>query len=135
MVCEGILTGRQKKYCGAKCQKKKGRAGHLLRYFNLTLEEYDAILAFQDGGCGICRRPPKPGKSLAVDHDHGTGVVRGLLCFFCNKRVLGARSAEVLVATAAYVVTPPAVKALGKEVIANNRPRKKRAPRLPRKKR
>lgn len=93
------------------------------------MEDYEAILAEQDGGCGICGRPPKSGKSLAVDHDHATGFVRGLLCFMCNKRVLGARSAEVIFKTADYLAAPPAKRALGRDVIAPGRPRKKRQPR------
>lgn len=132
--CEQFLTGRQKKFASAECAKKEGRRNHVWRCFNLTLEEYDKILNFQEGGCGICGRHPKTTKSLAVDHDHGTGLVRGLLCFFCNKRVLGARNAEVLIKTAAYVTDPPARKALGRDIVAPGRPTKKRkkANRLPR---
>ncbi len=50
----------------------------------MTQEEYEARLREQGGGCAVCGRPPKPGKSLHVDHDHETGHVRGLLCFKCN---------------------------------------------------
>jgi len=45
----------------------------------------------QNGLCLICgnaetSRNPKTGepRSLAVDHDHETGKIRGLLCTFCN---------------------------------------------------
>jgi hypothetical protein len=54
--------------------------------FGMTVEEYDALLTAQGGVCGICKRPPKS-RRLAVDHDHATGRVRGLLCAFCNTRV------------------------------------------------
>jgi hypothetical protein len=63
--------------------KRRERAAHLMRKFGITIEQYEEVLAGQEGGCAICGR--KPGKiSLHVDHDHGTGVVRGLLCFKCN---------------------------------------------------
>lgn len=64
--------------------------------FGIGVSEYDAILAKQGYGCAICRSPhggihkrsPDPAKRpiqrLAVDHDHGTGLVRGLLCRKCN---------------------------------------------------
>jgi hypothetical protein len=132
MTCSGCgsaLSGRQRKWCSEQCSKDGARAVRLAQVFNITPEDYDKILAHQDGKCGICRRLPKPGKRLAVDHDHQTGFVRGLLCFMCNKRVLGARSAEVLVKTAAYVTDPPARKALGRDVVAPGRPKKKRKPR------
>ena len=60
------------------------RRAHLKRTFGITQEEYEARLREQGGGCAVCGRPPKPGKSLHVDHDHETGYVRGLLCFSCN---------------------------------------------------
>lgn len=132
MVCASPLGGRQRLYCAVDCRKLAARAAWLEKVYGLTLDDYSAILAYQGGACGICRRPPKRGKSLAVDHSHDDGqrgAVRGLLCFFCNRRVLGARNAEVLIATAKYVQNPPAIEALGRTVLAPGRPRKARRPR------
>lgn len=63
------------------------RAG--LRRYGLTLEQYDALLVFQNHTCALCARPPEEslfGK-LYVDHDHKTGIVRGLLCYRCNAAI------------------------------------------------
>lgn len=50
--------------------------------YGMTLEEYDGLLARQDGLCAICREPmARP----EVDHDHGDGHVRGILCGPCNR--------------------------------------------------
>jgi hypothetical protein len=52
----------------------------------MTLDDYDAMLAAQSGGCAICGTPPSvDGRALAVDHCHATGLVRGLLCRACNQ--------------------------------------------------
>jgi hypothetical protein len=37
-----------------------------------------------DGACAICKSGKWPGNSPHVDHDHRTGMVRGLLCVNCN---------------------------------------------------
>jgi hypothetical protein len=60
------------------------RAAHLMRKYGMTIEQYDAMLEAQGGGCFICGRSPRDDISLHVDHDHSTGKVRGILCFRCN---------------------------------------------------
>jgi hypothetical protein len=50
-----------------------------------TLEMYQAFLKIQDHVCAICKKPDPNGKRLAVDHDHQTQQVRGLLCSWCNR--------------------------------------------------
>lgn len=60
------------------------RARKLMVRYGITSEEYDHMLDMQDGRCAICRRSPRS-KHLAVDHDHTTGHVRGLLCDRCNR--------------------------------------------------
>jgi hypothetical protein len=125
-ACGNELVGRQRKWCSEQCSKDGARAARLAQVFNLTPEEYDQILEYQGGVCAICGSHLSPVSDSLSTTTTSTGFVRGLLCFLCNKRVLGARSAEVLVKTAAYVTDPPARKALGRDVVANGRPKKKR---------
>jgi NAD-dependent dihydropyrimidine dehydrogenase PreA subunit len=54
--------------------------------YGITVEEYDAMLAAQDGKCRICHQPPERGR-LHIDHDHDTGAVRELLCIDCNRKI------------------------------------------------
>lgn len=56
---------------------------NLKRYYGISVEEYDRLLSQQEGRCYICRNLPKRRK-LAVDHDHTTNQIRGLLCSTCN---------------------------------------------------
>jgi hypothetical protein len=79
----------QKRYRDNNKDKRKN--GMLLWRFNITLEEYQVLFEAQGGVCKICNNPEtaKKNKSeelrmLAVDHDHDTGKVRGLLCARCN---------------------------------------------------
>lgn len=84
--------------------KERERAGHLKRKFGISLEDYDRLLADQDGGCAICGNPPRHDISLHVDHDHATGRTRGLLCFRCNN-ALGdfADDPDMLIRGASYL--------------------------------
>jgi hypothetical protein len=47
-------------------------------------EQYEEMLAAQDGHCALCTTAPKT-RRLDTDHDHKTGTVRGLLCHRCNR--------------------------------------------------
>ncbi|WP_442807304.1 endonuclease VII domain-containing protein [Streptomyces sp. NBC_01751] len=62
--------------------------------YGITAEEYDALLADQGGGCGVCGiEACTTGKAFAVDHDHACcpgrkscgKCIRGLLCTNCNQ--------------------------------------------------
>ena len=71
---------------------ERSKSYRLEQKYSLSVEEYDALLAAQGVVCAICGQPETArhrGKvrALAVDHDHNTGQVRGLLCSACNKAV------------------------------------------------
>lgn len=65
-------------------------------------QRYDRMLATQQGRCAICgMQPPHGARRLAVDHDHKTNEVRGLLCFDCNTGIGKLGDDPVLLRTAA----------------------------------
>ena len=66
--------------------EKISRKSYLKRKYNITPQEYDELLKRYNGTCWICRRPSKT-RRLAVDHNHRTKQVRGLLCFRCNRGI------------------------------------------------
>lgn len=70
-----------------KAFSKTNRKGVLKRKYGLTLEEYQYMFVNQNGKCLLCEREEN-GRLLAVDHNHNTDKVRGLLCGSCN-RALG----------------------------------------------
>jgi len=69
--------------CRASMQGERGHRSRLKTFYGITPADYAAMLARQNGVCGICRRPPVE-RRLAVDHCNATGLIRGLLCNRCN---------------------------------------------------
>ena len=84
-------------------------------YYHLRPEDSEEIVEYQLRRCAICKEPMTSFKRLlATDHDHKTGLIRGKLCWFCNKIIAIAKdNPDRLLAAAVYLVSPPAVIALG----------------------
>jgi len=85
----GMCEGHYKKIiqCHTKSYKLHNRIRCLKHGFGITLDEYNAILDSQNGVCAICNNKCVSGRNLAVDHDHETDEVRGLLCSKCNTAI------------------------------------------------
>lgn len=55
---------------------------------NITIPQWKKLWAEQKGRCAICEKPESTlPAALAVDHNHQSGQVRGLLCSACNYHV------------------------------------------------
>jgi hypothetical protein len=63
-----------------RLQKERNLRG----YYSLSLADYEAMLSRQGGKCAACQTDGWGKSGPVVDHDHKTGIVRGLLCNTCN---------------------------------------------------
>lgn len=82
--------GKKQGHC-KECQKRIANERRLERFgsmrgywlwrrYRITEADYDAMVDEQGGVCAICGSDDPQ----CVDHDHGTGKVRGVLCQGCN---------------------------------------------------
>ena len=62
------------------------KSSYLKHEYGITLKEYYETLNKQNGVCAICfgKELLSGKKYMAVDHNHSTGKVRGILCNRCN---------------------------------------------------
>src|ERR1051326_2981575 len=83
-----------------KQKSKKPKLYGMRKYWPLLTEtqaekERQRLSDKQNGKCGICNKDEKEFKNrLSVDHNHKTGLVRGLLCYRCNKFIVGRHTYE-----------------------------------------
>lgn len=96
------------------------RDKRLRAQFNISADEWDEILEYQGGLCPLCEeKNAKSGKNkgkpkpLNTDHDHKSGLTRGILCTGCNYRLKEWMTIEWLEKTLKYMKHPPATAALG----------------------
>jgi hypothetical protein len=92
-------------------KRERSIAIRRFKLFGVSLANYQARLKQQGMTCAICRKPetvfdPRLNtvRRLSVDHDHRTGVVRGLLCWLCNSALGRAEdSIDRLAAAIGYI--------------------------------
>ncbi len=85
--------------------KDKFREYSLLKLYKITSKDYKIMLENQNNVCAICEKPEtalKNGKvkSFAIDHDHLTGKIRGLLCSKCNRGIGYFKDSKILLSNA-----------------------------------
>ena len=64
---------------------RKDKDAYLKRTYKISIEDYEKKLMEQNKSCAICKNLCSSGRKLAVDHNHKSGNVRGLLCNHCNR--------------------------------------------------
>jgi hypothetical protein len=89
--------------------RDKAHAARVLSVYGITGEQYWALYEAQGGKCALCQRATGKTKRLAVDHDHSSGLPRGLLDGTCNK-ILGhfRDDPAAFQRCIDYLATPPA---------------------------
>lgn len=93
-------------------QKKWGtlnwqrRRDYMIEYtYGISPEQYQELLEAQNYSCAVCgRHETEFSRKLAIDHDHGTNEIFGLLCRDCNHRVIGKhRDPNIFLKAAEYL--------------------------------
>lgn len=83
--CKECCRERRAKWWKSARGKRSSANSKLKARFGLSIDEYEELLAKQEGKCKICGALRSSlGHRLAVDHNHETGEIRGLLCKSCN---------------------------------------------------
>jgi len=72
----------------------------LLKKYNISAQQLSILYTEQEGRCAICADFIAFGgtvsTSVAIDHDHETGQIRGLLCPRCNSLLGFARDSTII---------------------------------------
>lgn len=83
--CKGCNKKRRAIWWKGQGGKLSNANTKLKARFGITLDQYNRLVAEQENKCWICGSHHSwNGHRLAVDHDHKSGRIRGLLCKACN---------------------------------------------------
>lgn len=77
---------RTKRWYADPLYRAQKKSDNLKTLYGITLLEFSRLSELQGGVCAICHNGERSTRKahLSVDHDHATGMVRGLLCSSCN---------------------------------------------------
>lgn len=96
-----IRSVGSQRYCSPDCATKASRARRSpSERVRLPRQAYERLRDTQGGVCAICQGVNPTGSRLSVDHNHATGVIRGLLCSSCNRGIGYLKDDVALVAAA-----------------------------------
>jgi hypothetical protein len=96
---------------------ESNRKANWKKFYGMTEADYMALYVAQGGVCAACQQPEIATRNgavrwLCVDHHHGDGHIRGLLCLGCNTALGYAKdSPSILRALADYAEKDEAKRA------------------------
>jgi hypothetical protein len=98
--CKECANAAQRGVRKRKDTTENRRERLLKQRYGLTSADKMQMLANQGGVCAICREVPN---RPVIDHCHGTGKVRGILCHKCNIKLSALERVEFMQAALAYL--------------------------------
>ncbi len=80
------MADYQRKYRQGADYKKAELNRHLLRKYDMTIEDKQRMWDEQKGLCAVCFKPLPDiyNRDCQVEHDHATNKVRSLAHWYCN---------------------------------------------------
>lgn len=106
-LCDTPIRGHlNRRFCSAYC---KERVASLKTKFALSVDQYRALVDATGGRCPICKCRTK---KWAVDHNHDTGRVTGVVCTGCNIGLLAfsKHAPDLVESLLGYLQETPAEK-------------------------
>lgn len=113
VLCASDIRNRR------NARRKAAQARRVEKTYDVTLDEKQELIEFQGGGCVCMEWTGYNGnsRSLSIDHDHKTGVVRGALCKHCNDLLGRVRDdPRYFQRMVSYLENPPAVRLFGERI-------------------
>jgi hypothetical protein len=80
-----MLAGSTGRIGKAKVDPNFFREKHIRENWGISLSDKQKMVDSQEGRCAICNSSDLVGRNCAIDHDHKTGKIRGILCQKCNQ--------------------------------------------------
>jgi hypothetical protein len=85
-------------------KKEKARWARIFRVYGIDKDQYSEL---DLGNCPICLRVWSDTVRPCIDHDHSTGDLRGVICLYCNHRIVGRhRDGDLIQRMADYLKAP-----------------------------
>lgn len=94
------------------------RVNNLKKKYGLTVEQWAELLEACSHRCVVCEKPFSSTRLPCADHDHVTGLLRGVICGPCNLAI-GYAHDDVgwFTRVSSYLTSPPATLIIGEHFV------------------